>query len=362
MKRRLLILIILIFIVTIGIYIYINNMNSTSDNTEHRLSFYYQTSNGNYTKSNDEKWLTGDYALNAQNTTCDGIKSSDSVIWDNEENALLLVKDKSMRCDLYFDKKRKYTLLSGYDIAEEDVVLTNILGTDGDFESIDAWKTNPHVNESAHANYVSCELSSDIKKHGNLSCKIPGDPLFTENLVEPDKKYPMLLNHKYYVMFSVYNASNLNGSLQFYWTAWSNKGNWINLPGDQNNYNAWQKFTYVAENLEVDGASRSLRLDNNNRYQNIDLYFDELILVDLTDSYGANIPSKEELDNTLIYFDDTVDMKTIMGLEGKFKVNEASDNLDIECNNNGKATIKDGIVTITGDSPSTTCYLKKVNS
>ncbi len=353
MMKKVLI-IILIFLISIFIFFYSKKDADTKSNKD--IAFYYEENVGNYVEGADDQWKSGEYALNVQNSICDGEKNPNYLSWNNDDNTIILKRDKDIKCSLYFDKKKKFTLLSGFPIEGSDRELTNILGTDGDFEDASAWEGRVEVAAQIHS-YVACETSSNYVKHGKTSCKISGKSEYVETMVTSTNNYHIEQDHNYYVKLNSYNDSNLNVSIEYWWPPSSTDKGVYFVPSNYEHKN-WKTFSYLGQNVAAGTNDIQIRIDNNNAYRNLDLYFDELIMVDLTTSYGDIIPSKEDLDNTLIYFDDTVYMKSIMGLQGEFKVSGVSDNQKIECNNDGVANVSNGVVTITGNSPYVTCYLK----
>ena len=83
------------------------------------------------------------------------------------------------------------------------------------------------------------------------------------------------------------------------------------------------------------------------------------MLIDLTQSYGANYPDKAYLDSHLMYFSGTADVKTINSItDGTFKVNNINNYNQITCTNGVTASIDDsGNVLFNGSGQDAVCRL-----
>lgn len=343
MMKKVLI-IILIFLISIFIFFYSKKDADTKSNKD--IAFYYEENVGNYVEGADDQWKSGEYALNVQNSICDGEKNPNYLSWNNDDNTIILKRNKDIKCSLYFDKKKKFTLLSVFPIDQADRNLTNMV-KNGDYE-----------NGSANWSNSNCVITSEKYTHGKNSLKFNAGNFIAMSSQSLDKTAPTI-NHSYYGSLMFLSSANFTtGDSRYEWWVEDAVGGAVRFLFKNIKTTEWTRmsgvFTLTADNY----LSRSWILRNFQVNTNNVSYTDELIMVDLTESYGNNIPTKEDLDNTLIYFDDTVYMKSIMGLQGEFKVSGISDNQEIECNNDGVANVSNGVVTITGNSPYVTCYLK----
>ena len=106
-KKFIFVLIFLIIIISLDIVFIFNKkkkyyelVNSNSSD----FAFYYEVDKEKYSKSNESKWSTGDYILNIENSTCDGMKNPDFLSWNNDNKSVVLKRNKATKCTLYFDK------------------------------------------------------------------------------------------------------------------------------------------------------------------------------------------------------------------------------------------------------------------
>ena len=71
MKKGLIIL----FIFIISIFIFWYGKKDKEIESSKDIAFYYEKDTGSYEPSTDSKWNSGDYALNVQNSICNGEKN-----------------------------------------------------------------------------------------------------------------------------------------------------------------------------------------------------------------------------------------------------------------------------------------------
>ena len=107
MKKRINALIVLVILTSLGIIIILNNKNKSyeiTDDNHGQFAFYYEDDNGEYEKSTDTKWDSGDYILNISESTCDGEKNPEFLSWNKDNNSITLTRNKATKCSLYFNK------------------------------------------------------------------------------------------------------------------------------------------------------------------------------------------------------------------------------------------------------------------
>ncbi len=165
--------------------------------------------------------------------------------------------------------------------------------------------------------------------------------------------------HSYYGRLKF--LSNLNfctNDCRFEWYAGEEIAiNDLRFAYKQIQVNNWTLMSDIATLKSNEYTNVPWKIRNFQVKPNSDSYTDELMMIDLTETYGANIPTKKYLDENLVYFDGTVSIKSIEVKEGIFKVNVNTGN--IECTDGGQANLaSDGTITITGTQKTTTCYLK----
>jgi hypothetical protein len=233
-----------------------------------------------------------------------------------------------------------YTLLAeGLEIVNQDRTITNKLENYGSFEN-GGWNSN-------------CVISTDYVKYGSQSCKITATASTAEVTSATTSTFSMDTTHMYYARVETYQTTK-QGSTDIYWP--------IAEPRFANGYgNANQWNIVSAVNSRSDSRLSSgnfpLRIDfNNNKVAGV-MYFDGVMLIDLTNDFGSSYPSKSVLDSELLYFDGSAGMRSINGVSfAKFKVNTTKNTF--VCNSGTTATINNGVVTITSNQSYATCVLK----
>ena len=208
---------------------------------------------------------------------------------------------------------------------ENGVTLTNLI-TNGSFENgSDDWSlSNASVTNTQHSNG-----SNSLVLNANTTA------MSTQTLLE---KAPTI-NHQYYGklnFLSSDNYSNIGGRYEWIYNdspeallVFANKNiqttNWTLL----SNILSINSSTYLSK----DWILRNFTVNANEAS-----YVDDLVLFDLTSSYGNSYPSKEILDRSIGYFDGTVSYnykKLNKGNSTTFKVNSTNQTTieSIKCTN-----------------------------
>ena len=247
-------------------------------------------------------------------------------------------------------QKKTYTLLATNTTIEgQDTTLTNIM-EDGSFEN--ELTNYENIGNSIH------EFVDTNDTHGNKMLKI-----FNQNSVDKithfiNNNAPVsILNHCYYsrMMFKSSDSFSSMDS-RYNWVSLDRDSVYILLDFKNIKTNDWLLLSGIIKN---ETENSDWVIDFFVRGSNSDVYLDELMLIDITDSYGENILTQEWLDTNLIYFDGTANMKTIETGENEVKFKVTNGTGSIRCNNGGEGSINsDGIVTITGNSTNTTCIIE----
>ena len=341
MKKKKVICLILLVVGCISSIIIINYLKP--DKTSNSLiAVYYEDENGNYQKSKENKFYKEGYALDKEKSKCD---NGSTIDWNNETNKIKITGTKTDKCNIYLSKK-EYTLLTqNTEIKDKDAKLTNILGTDGNFESEGIW-----IDASPYPGDVACIINNDKVKYGNYSCKL--EP--TKDLIEitsyTKKTYYLNNLHNYYARISIYSDNFSYGGAQIFWPAAepSLMVTSVNI--------GWNDYSIINNRSSFSNDYYQVRIDFNNNYIEDKMYFDGLMVIDLTESYGESLPTQDWLDKHLIYFDNSVDIKTTTGKEGIFEVNDPTGTF--RCSEGGNGKIENGKVVITGTNVNMTCILE----
>ena len=247
-------------------------------------------------------------------------------------------------------QKKTYTLLATNTTIEgQDTTLTNIM-EDGSFEN--ELTNYENIGNSIH------EFVDTNDTHGNKMLKI-----FNQNSVDKithfiNNNAPVsILNHCYYsrMMFKSSDSFSSMDS-RYNWVSLDRDSVYVLLDFKNIKTNDWLLLSGIIKN---ETENSDWVIDFFVRGSNSDVYLDELMLIDITDSYGENILTQEWLDTNLIYFDGTANMKTIETGENEVKFKVTNGTGSIRCNNGGEGSINsDGTVTITGKSVNTTCVIE----
>jgi len=160
---------------------------------------------------------------------------------------------------------------------------------------------NTGWNTSTNAVY-----DSSIKKYGNYSLKVIGNTSAREITVSAKTTMALNNTHKYYVRYEIYHTG-VSGTVGFYFpiaepyffegVALSTANKW-NVISKVNNRSSFST-----------NSSTSYRVDYNNNNSAGVVYFDGLMVVDLTETFGAgNEKSKECCDINIPFFEGTKDI------------------------------------------------------
>ena len=190
--------------------------------------------------------------------------------------------------------KSGYTFL-GWKITKGNGKILKNLITNGSFEN----ETLPLDS------YGSGAMSrvSDKSVHGSNSLLLTGTTEGSEIYVGTQTTYTFDATHKYY--YSLYYLSE-NSDIDMYVLSdyWQNNN--IVYAANFGKTSTWKKAGYYV--YYPNGSSASdvrIRFDNNNNQVATDSYFDNIIYIDLTETYGSgNEPTQEWLDANIEYFDD----------------------------------------------------------
>lgn len=326
--------------------------NNTNNNL---IAVYYEDEDGNYQKTNNKTFYKEGYALDNEKSTC----TNGSIIeQDNKTSKIKIKGNKTDNCNIYLSKK-KYTLLTqNTEIINKDVTLTNMI-KNGSYENeFTYWEQYPNN---------LCDVSDEKSSHGNHSLKFN---INSENERTSANTWQIIdekpiNNHNYYARLKFLSSNNFSSiDSRFEWWSYDrNDGSresegYTILTFSYKNIKTieWKLLSGINKLISGEYVNYPWQLRNFLVGATDIAYSDELMMIDLTKSYGENIPTKKWLDKNLIYFDDTVDMKTTIGKEGIFEVKDTAGTF--RCNEDGSARIENGKVVITGTNVNTTCILE----
>lgn len=216
--------------------------------------------------------------------------SNTKLLWMDTVNGLKYYNGSSWELvPVGFQMKQYYTV-------------TNLVGSIGSFES-GTW--NLTTAEKAYTNIATSHV-----KYGSYALRMSGDTSVDERtytlrnssgVVQPT----LDPNHKYYVRIETYQESK-TGSCDIYWPiAEPSMFNGQNGPAGQ-----WNICSIVTNRSGFSAGKQSMRIDYNNTKTDGKMWFDGLMLVDLTDTFGAgNEPDKAWCDANIEFTETTTKTK-----------------------------------------------------
>ena len=145
---------------------------------------------------------------------------------------------------------------------------------------------------------VACEKSTTHTKYGNNSLLITGDEGDSEKYGVSATSYPLEPTHLYYACVEVYSETG-TGSIDFFWKSAS-----PSFFGGKKVYaNTWTKWSIVSNRSNFTAGNYPYRLDYNNGGVADQAWFDGVMIIDLTATFGAgNEPTRAWCDANIPYF------------------------------------------------------------
>lgn len=166
--------------------------------------------------------------------------------------------------------------------------VTNLIGAVASFEL--------DTMSSSSEGYVYC--NSSHSKYGERSLLMTGSADSVERTYVVRQKNvgyikPSLISsHKYYARIEVYQTTAA-GSVDLYWPI-AEPSLFSGLSGPANQ---WNMLSTVVDRSSFSDGSYQFRVDYNNQGSTAYMWFDGLMLIDLTDTFGSgNEPSKDWCD------------------------------------------------------------------
>lgn len=140
---------------------------------------------------------------------------------------------------------------------------------------------------------------NNTKHYGQYSAYIEDTANRSESLIVVRDNIHLTRYHKYYS--SIWSKSNIAVSVEMYWPHLvTGQGAWYSATTSS----TWSKHSVIFEKNNIDSGDYLFRMDFNNAGVNGYINYDDLILVDLTEAFGAgNEPDKEWCDNNINYFE-----------------------------------------------------------
>lgn len=173
----------------------------------------------------------------------------------------------------------------------------------------------PTINGKTGFNAGSA--STTHTKYASSSLMLTGTTSAVEVTAMSNATYPLVKGHKYYARVEIYQESVV-GSSDFYWP--------VAEPSFYNGKVAtagkWKIIGTVSTRSSWDSGSYNLRLDFNNNNNAGYMWFDGLMLIDLTEAFGeGNEPTATWMKKNVPFFTGTLDIekKTTEGIARPIK-------------------------------------------
>ena len=247
-----------------------------------------------YYQIDDEDEVVSDILTHTFEKLSEGTHTVTVIVEDNVGNK----SSKSSTLEIFYNKKIEILAFNG--TIENGKTLKNYI-KNGSYESdLYEWEVP----------YQKPEISNNSYS-GSNSLKFPASTGTIMTKQKLDISHPEL-NHTYYGSIMVnsnegYKVSD--GRYEFFYTdgpdallvyAHKNKdtkGQWLKMSSIQTSLgDSYYDKEWIIRNFIVRSSQ--------------DLYVDDLIMVDLTETFGENLPTKDWLDNNLDYFEETAGFYT----------------------------------------------------
>lgn len=130
-------------------------------------------------------------------------------------------------------------------------------------------------------------------KTGTYSLKLTGTTA-TPEVIKASDPISYIQGHKYYVSLWVTSDINCRGAALFPATP-----PYPNISFDVV-ANTWNHFGMISQDSSIVSGNYFIRLDNDNNYISNTMYYDDIMVIDLTDSFGAGKEPSVDIMNTVV--------------------------------------------------------------
>lgn len=151
----------------------------------------------------------------------------------------------------------------------------------------------------------ACEMSTAHSKYGSTALCNIGVSGYNEMYSTTTTKFKLIPDHFYYACVEVYQETKL-GSIDYFWPSGSPSMFGGKATGDAG---TWKKWDNVTTRSTFSEGEYPIRLDFNNGGTAGKAWYDGLMLIDLTEAFGAgNEPGYSWCANNIPYFTGTTTM------------------------------------------------------
>ena len=206
-----------------------------------------------------------------------------------------------------------------------------------------------------NSGWSGCSYNTTYKKYGSYSCSLTGTTSTSEVLATNNTAISLNNTHTYYSRVEGYQTSKTGSQgWQVYWPIAEPSFGTVEFK----DINKWNIYSLIATRSSFASGNQQLRFDYDNRNNNGTVYYDGGMLLDLTNSYGSNIPDKETLDK-IPYFEGTISYKA-EEVTTKSKTYAITPNSSykidkVTCDNTNDITISGNNITINNITSDTVC-------
>lgn len=145
----------------------------------------------------------------------------------------------------------------------------------------------------------TCEMSTAHAKYGSTALCNTGVDGYDEMYAMTTTKFKLIPSHTYYACAEVYQEEKL-GSIDFFWPSGSPSMFGGKATGDAG---TWKKWSNVTTRSTFAEGEYPIRLDFNNGGTAGKIWYDGLMLIDLTEAFGVgNEPSLDWCNANIPYF------------------------------------------------------------
>ena len=151
----------------------------------------------------------------------------------------------------------------------------------------------------------SCEMSTAHSKYGSKALCNIGVSGYNEMYAMTTTNFKLIPSHIYYACVEIYQETRL-GSIDFFFPSGSPSMFGGKVPGDAG---TWRKWDVVTNRSTFTEGEYPIRLDFNNGGTEGRIWYDGLMLIDLTAAFGVgNEPTYEWCNQNISYFTGTTNV------------------------------------------------------
>ena len=182
------------------------------------------------------------------------------------------------------DKNNRFSLMKDVDKFKTSyITLTNLIPI-----------PNEYYQFSSNAT-----LSTKHVKYNNQSVLITAKTSLVETTATSQFTCPLIKNHKYYACYEIYQETVVAAS-EMFWPIIGGRS----FTGAASAANTWKKVSSVFTRSADESDNYPFRLDFNNNYNAGQMWFDGLMLIDLTAAFGeGNEPDVTWCNSHIKYFE-----------------------------------------------------------